>query len=99
MVVLPSLCEEAFNLSLLETMATKTPVIITKSGGMPEVVSENGAIIIERDSNLISNLTKSMLKVINNPNEMTDKINFSFNRAKQFTSTAYAKKMIDILDN
>lgn len=99
LAVFPSMCEEAFNLSLLEAMATKIPVIITKSGGMPEVVTANGAIIIERDSNLISNLTKYMLKIVNYPKEMIDMVNFSFNRAKKFTNIVYAKKMLDILDN
>jgi glycosyltransferase involved in cell wall biosynthesis len=39
-VINPSL-SEAFGMSLVEAMATETPVIATKIGGMPEIVDDN----------------------------------------------------------
>ena len=40
LVINPSL-SEAFGMSLVEAMATQTPVVATKIGGMPEIVDEN----------------------------------------------------------
>lgn len=65
-VVVPSLCNEAFCLVALEAMAMGLPLIITNSGGMLEVVDENCAIVLNRDFNLTNNLEKSLVKLINN---------------------------------
>ena len=43
--VIPTLCEEAFGLVLLEGMSAKLPLIVTNSGGMSEVASKNVEII------------------------------------------------------
>jgi glycosyltransferase involved in cell wall biosynthesis len=46
-LVLPTICQEAFGLVILEAFATARPVIGSRSGGIPELVKhrENGLIV------------------------------------------------------
>ena len=42
------------------------PIITTNSGGIPEYATEKSAIIVERDANLIINLSDEIEKLIKN---------------------------------
>jgi spore coat protein SA len=56
-MVVPSLWEEAFGLVVLEGMTCGLPLIVTNSGGMSELVGPQSAITVERDTNLVNNLS------------------------------------------
>jgi glycosyltransferase involved in cell wall biosynthesis len=49
--VYPSVFEEPFGLVMLEAMATARPVIVSRSGGMPEVITDgvNGFVVSKGD--------------------------------------------------
>lgn len=49
--VLPSMWDEPAGLTMIESLACGTPVITTRSGGIPEYV-EGGAVVLERGENL-----------------------------------------------
>jgi spore coat protein SA len=46
----PSTWDEPFGMVNVEAMASGLPVIATRAGGIPEIFSEGGAILVERDS-------------------------------------------------
>ena len=46
----PSLWEEPFGMVNVEAMASALPVVATNTGGIPEIFSEGGAILVPRDS-------------------------------------------------
>jgi glycosyltransferase involved in cell wall biosynthesis len=48
-VVVPSEYEEAFGLAVVEGMASARPVVVTRSGAMPELVGEAGLVVEKRD--------------------------------------------------
>lgn len=61
--VYPSTSGEPFGLTMLEAMATAKPMIITNSGGMPEVVNDgiNGYVIPVRDFELLAAKINTLL--------------------------------------
>lgn len=61
--VYPSSSGEPFGLTMLEAMATAKPMIITNSGGMPEVINDgiNGYVIPVRDFELLAAKIKTLL--------------------------------------
>lgn len=66
-LVLPSIWNENCPLTILEAFSTKTPVIASRIGGIPELVKDkkNGILFEPRDEEA---LYKSIMMFINNPN-------------------------------
>lgn len=54
--VLPSMWNEPAGLTILEAMACGTPVITTRSGGIPEYAGEECAILLERNEAIVQTL-------------------------------------------
>jgi len=67
MAVLPSTCEEAGALTVLEAQATGTPVISTISGGVPENVCPEGAVLLDKSKGLEDRLEKAIVALANDP--------------------------------
>lgn len=63
--VAPSVAEEALGLSILEAMASKTPVIATRKGGIPLLIKNgyNGVFVRARNS---ANLAAAMNRLLEN---------------------------------
>ena len=64
-IVIPTICEEAFGIVAIEAMAVGKALIVTKSGGLTEVVNDRCAGIVEKEDIEI-NLIKEMEKYIIN---------------------------------
>jgi glycosyltransferase involved in cell wall biosynthesis len=67
-IVLPSLWNEPFGLTIIESMSMNKPVISTNVGAIPEILSKQSGILIDNDKNLVNNLSKSILKLADNLN-------------------------------
>ncbi|WP_214756199.1 glycosyltransferase family 4 protein [Exiguobacterium sp. s157] len=101
-VVIPSLCEEAFCVVALESMAMQIPLITTNSGGLMEVVDTNCAIIVEKEKNLIEALKKSMITFVKNKelrNEMGLNGYNRVNSIKEFDSNFYYSQFLNALSS
>ena len=61
---LPSIWDDPAPLTIIESLTCGLPIITTDSGGIPEYVNENCAIILKRDKNLIENLSKEIDKLL-----------------------------------
>jgi glycosyltransferase involved in cell wall biosynthesis len=66
-VINPSL-SEAFGMSLVEAMATETPVIATKIGGMPEIVDDNVTGLLVEPANPQA-LADATVQLISHPEQ------------------------------
>lgn len=95
--VIPSIWEEPFALTVIENLASGNPVIVSKSGGMPEIVNDKCAIIVNKDENYIDNLAKELVNII----EMArnDEVcNLARKQAEKFNSEKYVLKFNECLE-
>ena len=81
---------------MIEAMACGVKLITTRSGGIPEYVS-NCAIVLERDDNLVKNIA------INIDNILLDSNSFDDNNGvcrinKMFSEQYYLEKFISSLE-
>jgi glycosyltransferase involved in cell wall biosynthesis len=58
------LWEEPAGMTMLEAVTSGLPLITTNSGGIPEYIPENAAIILERDDDLVDNIAESIKKIM-----------------------------------
>ena len=67
--VIPSIWDDPAPLTIIESLVSGLPIITTNSGGIPEYATDGSAIIIDRDANLIKNLSKAIESLLNNENK------------------------------
>jgi len=71
--VVPSICNEACSLALLEFRMCGLPTIVTNIGGIPEYCDENTSIFVDYSENFISNL-QSACRQIKDNKQLRDKL-------------------------
>ena len=95
--VIPSICEDAAPLVTVEMMASGLPLIITKSGGAPEYVSED-TIIIPKDDNIINNLKNKILYLYNNKDLLKQMSDNGINISNSYTTDNFYNTLIKTLE-
>jgi len=95
--VIPSICEESFNMVLLEMMATGLPTIATISGGMAEVGTNATTLYIEKGEKLVDNIKDSIMELYNNPDRLKQMSESGRERAMLFDSTQYLENFSNSL--
>ncbi len=96
--VIPSVCQDAFNLTVIEFAANGIPLIISDQGAMKELVNDKCAIIAEYDENAFSdNLKNAMEAMIKRDIQVmgaeAEKI------AEKFSIENYCKRFEFLLNN
>lgn len=89
----PSLWEEAAGLVTIEAMVYGIPTIVTNSGGMTEYVTEENALIIERDG-IAENLKNAICYLKDNPelrNQMSKNAKI---QSKKYGEETYYKNFV-----
>lgn len=85
--------EESFGVAILEALAVGLPVIITRTGGMPEIVGGDGPfarIVPDRDADALFEALKEMFTKGTCFQDITD---YSRNRLAQFTPERQLKDL------
>ncbi|MCM1180025.1 MAG: glycosyltransferase family 4 protein [Clostridium sp.] len=65
--VLPSMWEEPAGMTMLEMCMMGIPTITTISGGIPEYMNSDCAVLLERDTALVENIVSSILRLKTDP--------------------------------
>lgn len=96
--VLPSTWDEPFGLTVAEAQATGLPIITTHHGGIPEVVTEENAILLDTDEHFIDNLATAILNLYQHPEKCKQMSAASLERSKLFDKETYAKNFFKALE-
>lgn len=95
--VLPSLWDEPFGLTCIEALAAGLPVITTKCGGIPEVVDDSCAILLDANDQLTTNLAHAIMDLYHNPEKRKAMSKAAIKRSKYFDKERYARDFFDAL--
>lgn len=87
--IYPSSSGEPFGLTMLEAMAMAKPMIITNSGGMPEIIKDgiNGFVIPVRDFELLAAKINSLL----GDKKLRDRLGYT---GRQMVESQYTKERV-----
>ena len=95
--VVPTISEEPFGMVVVEYLASGIPLIVTKSGGMPEIVEGSGAIVINKNEKMILELTNAIDYLIENPDKRCEMSKNEEIIAEKFSGEKYYKNMYEAL--
>jgi hypothetical protein len=93
--VYPSIFDEPFGLVMLEALASGTPIVVTRSGGMPEVIEDgfNGFVVPPRDHRA---LAERCLFILENSNESARLVANGLQRVQErFTSATMIENVLN----
>ena len=96
--VVPSMWEELFGLVVPENMAAGLPLVVTRSGGIPEIVDNESAFIIDKNENLIANLAEKLDILIENPDLRRKMGEKGRKRAELFGMENYLNNFCNIME-
>lgn len=95
--VLPSICEDAAPLTIIEAMASGLPIITTNSGGIPEYAQNGCACILYRDDELVKNLTNTIEKLVKDKEKIQTMSKISLRNSKELNLDNFYKNLMQKL--
>lgn len=95
--VVPSLCNDAFNLTTVEFMIKGIPVIVSDKGAMKEIINDYCGIIAPVDENFVQNLYLQIKKLVQNKELRIDMGLEAKKRVVDFSSDIYYNNFIKLL--
>ena len=92
----PSLCEEAAGLVVIEAMAEGIPTIVTNSGGMIEYIDKETSLVIERE-NIVENLRRAICHMKESPNVRKQMSAKSKIHSQRYDETGYYMNFVETI--
>ena len=97
--VFPSLWEEGFGNVVIEAMLSKVPVIISKRGGMQELVSNETGRTVELDDDFVKNLSNSIDALLDDEDLRNKLGKKAYEFVKGFSQEEYYKNYVQEVKN
>ena len=94
--VIPSICEEAAGLVSIEGMLSGLPLIVTKSVGLNEYVSDECSIKISKEKNLVVHIKEAIEKLYNDKNMYNNMKLAGLKRSNYFKMNKYYEDILNI---
>lgn len=98
LMVIPSICKEACPLTPIEGMTSGLPILATRSGGLPELVSTECSILVDIDEGLTDNLYKNINHLYSYPEERKKMAAAALQRSKEFSIEKYYHDFSEVFD-
>ena len=99
LVVLPSTCEEAAGLTVIEAMMMQRPVITTTMGGIPEYTNPECAVLLENDESLPEQIRNAMEDLLDSPVKCQAMKDAQKEYTKIFSLAEYYHRFVRILED
>ena len=96
--VVPSICNEAAGLSVIEFLNTGNIVVASNKGGIPEYTNDKYCKLVTMNSDNIDELIETLEKV-GNDLKKSNHIDYNIKFSEKFSINEYYKKFINILEN
>ncbi len=96
--IIPSLWDDPCPNTVLEAQAMGLPIITTRRGGIPEEVTEEGAILLPTDENFVENLTGNILALYNDSQKRKRMGDANFVHSSYYNSIRYAEDFFKAFD-
>lgn len=96
--LVPSIIDDACPMTVMEGLFVGLPQIVTNSGGIPEEVNSNCAIIIKRE-NMINNLIDAMNKIMSDKKQITVMKKEAIKQSNKFSLSKYQENIINTIKN
>lgn len=95
--VVPSMFDDPCPLTVIEGMVMGLPQIVSISGGIPEEVSDENAIKVNRE-NIVKELEDAMTKLINDENLRKSMARASLKRSELFDKKSYTDNFFKLIE-
>ena len=97
-VVLPSTCEEAAGLTVIETILMHKPLITTTMGGIPEYATNKCALMVDNDDKLIMNLRNNINLLLHSEEKRIELTLNCIEESKKWNLASYYNNFISFLE-
>lgn len=94
----PSTWEEPFALTCLEGITSGKPVVVTNSGGMPEIVDDKCAVIVPNNTALSENLANSYVMLCKDEERIKAMSQAASDRAELFSPENQFKCFVNLMN-
>lgn len=95
--VLPSVCNDAAPLTVIESITAGLPMITTNRGGIPEYASDKAAILLDTDENLELSIAKNIEKLLREDDTLQAMSKAGQKAAKDMTLYNYYRGFLEKL--
>lgn len=95
--VVPSIYNDPAPLVVIECMAAGLPLIVTDSGGIPEYVTDECAITVRREEDIINELKESLVILIENQELRKTMSRNALVHSQQFTEEKFYQEFVRLL--
>jgi putative glycosyltransferase ytcC len=95
--VLPSVCNDAAPLTVIESITAGLPMITTNRGGIPEYASDRAAILLDTDENLEQSIAKNIEKLLREDDTLQAMSKAGQKAAKDMTLYNYYRGLLEKL--
>lgn len=97
--VVPSICNEAASLTLLEYRASGLPTIASRMGGIPEYCNDNTTILVEYNDAFIENLAIAVQKLAEDKKLRNRLSSYARVGLEDYGYTAYYDNFVELMKN
>lgn len=97
--VVPSIYNDPAPLVVVECMAAGLPLIVTDSGGIPEYVTDECAITVKREDDIINDLKESLVILIENQELREIMSRNALVHSQQFTEEKFYQEFVKLLEH